>query len=149
MAAKKPIPERISEEEVVEYLQTRFPEWSWQNVVRSTSGNILAEDHHHTVEVTVQNNLKLASLIENALATVKRQVQQKFRVELKDSANPDFLHETYSGAYTVAAEDLIGNKRNSDPKAKASKELQRAKERGASKEDLIALIANMFGDDDE
>jgi hypothetical protein len=115
--------------------------WKWNNKTRVTDDNILTEDHE--IEVFVTDDLTDAQRDKMVLATVKRAVQQRFRVELKESENPRFLHETYIEEFSVNASDLLGKER--DPRAAAKKNIRKLKE-SMTKDEIRALLLEELGE---
>ena len=94
----------------------------WVNTTSVTKGNILTREH--TINVTVKNDLNAVQMYALAEATIARQVQAKFRTELAQSKDPEFLHKVYSmECFEINASAMQGTTRTKDPKAKAEREV--------------------------
>jgi hypothetical protein len=111
-------------------------DFSWVNKINVTKGNILSREHK--VEVLVTNDLSVEQIYELALSTIKRQVQAKFRTELTDSEDPEFLHTTYPepDLFTIDGSALQETKR--DPGSTAKRNIAKA-----SKEVKLAILAQL------
>ena len=114
--------------------------WKWVNTTEVTSKNLLEKEHK--ISVAVVDDLTEKQRDKLVLNTIKRQVQQKLRVELDKSKDPEYLHTEYpeDTLLEYSASELQSKER--DPKAALKREILKHKAKGLSAEEIIALFDN-------
>ena len=124
--------------------------YRWTNTVKVTSDNIL--ETPHVLQIECVDNLTDEQKTHFIYATLKRQVQQFLRLELKASEKPEYLHSVYpeSEVYHCNASSFaFTGKRDADPRTAIRKGAKSLKKTGMSKAEILAMLAAELEDDED